>query len=301
MTKLFLTNQDAIESILNAYPLNEAIEVHLAPGIYHQKLRLKHHHLKIFGSKIGITRIVNADYSYKMHQDGLLYNTFRTATVLCLSKHVELYDLEIENASGSGFTIGQAVALSIYSEYAYLKRCKLIGHQDTLFSGPLPMDLCERYDHFLPIEERMTLQTHHHFSECTIEGDVDFIFGSGTAYFESSEIIAKSKGYIAAPSTYMTSPYGFIFNRCTIKSLSLSPDVYLARPWRKGGATLFMNCTFEGQFHPDRYEAWNQEWMRFYEFPYIHSTLGLPLKEEETERLKQYLVQHFTALSSNEN
>jgi len=294
MTKLFLSNQDCIDSTLKSYPLDEEIHLYLESGVYQEKLILKHHNLKIYGSKTGITRIVNADYSYKMHQDGLLYNTFRTSTVMCLGKHIELYDLEIENTSGSGFTIGQAVALSIYSTEAYVKRCKLMGHQDTLFSGPLPVDLCERYDHFLPIEQRSSAQSHQHFSECTIIGDVDFIFGSGTAYFESCTIIAKSKGYIAAPSTDPSFPYGFVFDHCKFISLSNQSDVYLARPWRKGGASIFLNSSFEGLFHLNRFEAWNQDFMRFYEYPYVHSKLSLPLKEEETERLKQYLSLHFS-------
>lgn len=293
MIKLFLTNQDDIQQQLSEYPLNLEIHLFLASGIYHQKLKLKHHHLKIFGSKTGVTRIVFADYSYKMHRDGLLYNTFRTETVMLLGHHIEIYDLEIENAAGSGFTIGQAVALSIYSSYAYLENCKLIGHQDTLFSGPLPVDLCERYDQFLPIEERNTHQTHHHFKACTIEGDVDFIFGSGTAYFESCNIIATSKGYISAPSTYPSFPYGFIFDQCQIISRSNFEDVYLARPWRADGAALFLNCKFEGLFHPERFEAWNQSVMRFIEYPYVHSLLASPLREEETERLIRYLSLHF--------
>jgi pectinesterase len=293
MIELFLKPDDDIQSIVNQYPLDEEIQIHLEAGVYTQKCRLKHNHLKLFGSTTGVTRIENADYSYKMHPDGLLYNTFRTYTIMLLGNHVELYDIEIANTSGSGLTIGQGVALSVLSRTAFFYRCKLMGHQDTLFIGPLPVDLCERYDHFLPLEERMTFQTHHHFVECTIEGDVDFIFGSGTAYFESCNIICSSKGYIAAPSTSQSFPYGLIFERCTIISLSSHHDVYLARPWRDHGSVIFFNCVYEGKFHGNRFDPWEKSCMRFFEYPDVHSNYSLPLSEEEEERLKQYLSLHF--------
>jgi hypothetical protein len=38
-------------------------------------------------------------------------------------------------------TIGQGVALSLNSKQSYIENCQLIGHQDTLFVGPLPRDL----------------------------------------------------------------------------------------------------------------------------------------------------------------
>jgi pectinesterase len=293
MIELLMKSSDNLETLLSVYPLESEIHVHFEAGIYQQKCRLKHHHLKLFGSKVGITKFVNADYSYKMHTDGLLYNTFRTYTMMLLGDDVELYDIEIENTSGFGFTIGQAVALHVLSMTARFVRCKLTGHQDTLFVGPLPTDLCERYDHFLPLEERTTSQTHHHFIDCTISGDVDFIFGSGTAYFESCHIIATSKGYIAAPSTDGATPYGLIFDRCIITSLSTEDDVYLARPWRDHGSAIFINCDFHGRFHPDRFEPWGKSFMRFLEYPYVQSSNSLPLSKEEGKRLKQYLSLHF--------
>ncbi len=293
MIELLIKPTDDLETLLSGYPLDSEIHIHFEAGTYQQKCRLMHHHLKLYGSREGITKFVNADYSYKMHRDGLLYNTFRTYTMMLLGDDVELYDIEIENASGSGFTIGQGVALHVLSKTARFVRCKLIGHQDTLFVGPLPIDLCERYDHFLPLEERTPSQTHHHFQACTIVGDVDFIFGSGTAYFESCHIIAKSKGYIAAPSTDVSFPYGLIFDRSTITSLSTEHDVYLARPWRDHGSAIFLNCNFQGKFHPNRFEPWGKSFMRFFEYPYVHSSVGLPLIKEEEERLKQYLSLHF--------
>lgn len=286
MIELRLTPKDDLQEILNRYSDDQPIQLYLSAGIYHQKLRLTHQNLKVYGSQEGITRITNSDYSYKMHEDGLLYNTFRTWTLMLQGDGIELFDLEIENASGSGFAIGQAVALSINADRCKLTRCRLISHQDTLFLGPLPKDLCERYDHFLPASERQTRWMRTQFQACTIEGDVDFIFGSGTALFEECTIIAHKKGYISAPSTYHDFPYGFVFDRCKFISLSEHEDVYLARPWREHGAIHVLDCTFEGRFHPMRFDRWEKTHMRFYEYPYVSSMLSSPLKEEETGRIR---------------
>lgn len=292
MISLHLKPEDNIQSILDGYPLDVKIEVFLEAGVYHQKLRLKHDHLMIQGSKTGETKISNADYSYKMHADGLLYNTFRTQTVMILGDHVTLSHLSIENASGRGLTIGQAVALTLYGNHTRLDHITLIGCQDTLFIGPLPKDLCERYDHFLPLEERKSLPSEHLITNSTIYGDVDFIFGSGTAYFSNCHIIATAQSYITAPSTYQDVPYGFVFVDCIIESTTQAP-VTLARPWREYGSVHFIDCTFKGLFSEHRYDAWDKTNFRFFESPYQGHHLSNPIQEEEREQLRA-LIQKLT-------
>jgi pectinesterase len=292
MIKLSLNTTDNIQETIDGYPLSETLEVYLEPGVYVQKLRIKHNHLKLYGSKSGKTLICYNDYSYKMHEDGLLYNTFRTSTVMVLGDYVELNYLTIQNTSGSGLKIGQAVALSLYGNHSRIINCRLLGHQDTLFLGPLPIDLTERYEGFLLDEQRHTHHLFHYFETCHIEGDVDFIFGSGTALFNQSTIVALAKGYIAAPSTYETSLYGMIFNQCEIVSMT-SETVFLARPWRDYGSTVFINSKFTGNFAKERYDNWDKTHYRFYEFPYIESKFSHDLKTEGMEQLKLYILDNF--------
>ncbi|MCF7931493.1 MAG: hypothetical protein K9L02_08300 [Acholeplasmataceae bacterium] len=290
MKTLYLNTDDQIQEILNQYPDHERLEIHLAPGRYYQKLTINHNHLKLIGSNFETTVIEYDDYSYKMHNDGLLYNTFRTSTLSILSDDVELQDLTIQNTSGSGSTIGQAVALSIYGNHTRIVSCRLLGHQDTLFIGPLPIDLVERYDQFLPDSQRRIEETLSIFSKCIIEGDVDFIFGSGTALFDRCQIIALNKGYICAPSTYVSFSYGLIFNECDIISRSKENDVYLARPWRTFGSTVFYNCRFIGLFHQDRYDNWDKKYFRFFEYPYVQSSLANPLDELMIKHINSLLL-----------
>jgi pectinesterase len=292
MITLYLKPSDDIMTTLDQIDLFEKVNLYLEPGIYYQKLKIKHHHLKIYGSLTEESVITYDDYSYKMHQDGLLYNTFRTETVMILGNHVELHHLTIRNSSGSHFTIGQAVALAIYGSKVILNNIKIIGNQDSLFLGPLPVDLTNRYDGFLNKDLLHTNQTHTLIISSYIEGDVDFIFGSGTAYFYQTKIVSKARGYMLAPSTYQEFSYGFIFNDCDFINLS-NDEVYIARPWREYGTITIYQSRFQGLFNTKRFDKWDKVNIRFHEQPYIDNEISKPLLKEEVEQLKQYVLKYF--------
>ena len=64
--------------------------------------------------------------------------TFRSYSVFIDTHDVTLQNLTIENASGDSLTHGQAIALYADGDRLVIDSCRLIGHQDTLFTGPLP-------------------------------------------------------------------------------------------------------------------------------------------------------------------
>ena len=77
-----------------------------------------------------------------------------------------------------------------------------------------------------------------YFHHARIVGDVDFIFGDATAYFDQSEIVSlgsRKESYVAAPSTDLESRYGFVFDHCEFKNdgspLALQGRYRLARQW----------------------------------------------------------------------
>jgi len=297
MIKRTITPLESIQDVLNGYPLNETIELTLSPGVYEEKLHLAHNHLKIVGTSPESTKIVFGDYSYKMHQDGLLYNTFRTSTITVLGDDITLQNISIENSAGHGFTIGQAIALSLYGDQSKIINCHLIGNQDTLFLGPLPVDLTKRYDDFLPNTYLHTKPLYHLIKSCVIEGDVDYVFGSGIGLFDDCVFVTKHPGYVFAPSTYESYPYGFIVNQS--KFITKASNVYLARPWRTFGKVLLLNSTFQGDIAIDRFDDWDKPNFSFYEMPYVKSELSHPLKAEEIEQLKSFLFKYFNCSIKN--
>ena len=289
MIDIYITPEQSINETLSKYDLDIPITIHLFPGVYHEKVVIFKHHVKLVGKSRDQTIITWCDYAYKMHEDGLLYNTFRTSTLTVFGDGVYLENLTIRNDAGSGITMGQAIALSLYGNHSKVINCIIDAYQDTLFIGPLPIDLIDRYQCFLTPEQLHSNHLFHSFYQCQISGDVDFIFGSGTAYFDECVIISKDKGYICAPSTYETQPFGFIFNKSKIVNQS-NHHIYLARPWREYGSTLFLNCQFEGLIHPLRYDTWDKTNYRFFEKPYISTPLSKVFNEEEEGQLGKLIM-----------
>jgi len=124
-------------------------------------------------------------------------------------------------------TFNQAVALTVDgADRVQFENVRFLGFQDTLYlTAGTPGKLIRSF-----------------FHRSYIEGDTDFIFGDGTAYFLKSEI--KSRGalknysYITAPSTHVDAKFGFVFNECKFTHddtpNALAGKFHLGRQWFRG-------------------------------------------------------------------
>lgn len=89
------------------------------------------------------------------------------------------------------------------------------------------------------------------FHKSTIEGGVDFIYGSGDVWFEGCtlNINRKSGGFIVAPNHPDETRWGYVFNNTTITTTySAVPEdfqVYLGRPWHARPVTVFLHTKME--------------------------------------------------------
>jgi len=268
--------QDDLQERISSASPGEHIE--LAPGEFRCKLMITVPHLTIQGAGANQTRIVWNDYAKKPDQFGREYNTFRTWTAAVCADGVTMTDLAVVNTAKQPETLGQEVALTVYGDDFVMERCALSSTQDTLFLGPLPKDLIQRYDGFLPDILRRDISCRQIFRACLIEGTVDFIFGCGEAVFERCELRslrdARDVGYLAAPAHAPEQERGFLFQDCTITSEPGVPpgSVFLARPWRDYGLCEFQNCTILGNhISPLGFDKWNDthrdQTARFYETP----------------------------------
>jgi pectinesterase len=205
------------------------------------------------------------------------YNTFRTWTLAVCADHVTIEDLSIVNSAGHPEEKGQEVALTVYGDDFTMNRCTLSSTQDTLFLGPLPDDLIERYADFLPDHLRAPKACRQRFSDCLIEGTVDFIFGCGEAVFDRCELRSvydvRNVGYVAAPAHELRQDKGFLFQGCrfTAQAQVGKGSIYLARPWRDYGLCVFERCTYQEHISPLGFDKWNDthrdKTARFYERP----------------------------------
>lgn len=162
--------------------------------------------------------------------------TFRTYTIKVQGSGITFRNITIENNSAR---LGQAVALHTEGDRLVFVNCRLLGHQDTVYTGTAGARLL--------------------FKDCYIEGTTDFIFGPSTAWFEDCEIHSKANSYITAASTPKDQPYGYVFNRCRLTADSAVTKVYLGRPWRDYGYTLFMDCELGSHIRPEGWHHWQKE------------------------------------------
>lgn len=172
--------------------------------------------------------------------------TFRTYTLKIEANRITLKNLTVENNSAR---LGQAVALHTEGDQLTFVNCRFLGHQDTIYTG-------------MP-------RTRLYFKDCYIEGTTDFIFGPSTAWFEHCDIFCKANSYITAASTPQDVAYGYIFSDCDITTAESVDKVYLGRPWRAYGYTVFMNCELPRQIRPEGWHHWREEakqTARYYEY-----------------------------------
>ncbi|MEU5889792.1 pectinesterase family protein [Streptomyces sp. NPDC047461] len=126
-------------------------------------------------------------------------------------------------ADHPGVSGTQAVAIKVLGDRSAFHHCRFLGHQDTLYADSTALAVFAR----------------QYFSHCYVEGDVDFVFGRGTAVFEQchfrtltrTDLASAPYGFVFAPSTAGANPLGYLVTRSRISSEA--PDAYykLARPW----------------------------------------------------------------------
>lgn len=277
MTHIYVTPDDRLQKIFDAAQPGSVI--HLSPGVYRQKSVIRTPGLTVLGAGAGKSRIVFDDYARKRGDDGFELITFRTYTLAICADNVHLEDLSVINDAGCPETKGQQVALSVCGTDFSMKNCRLTSTQDTLFLGPLPPDLIERYEGFLTDELRRGGEMVQRFENCTIEGTVDFIFGCGNACFEDCTIRSlrdgRNWGYVAAPAHSLSQENGFCFRNCRLECADgVTPgSIYLARPWRDHGLVRFENCSYGPHIAAAGFDPWRgtqrDRTARFFEVPAV--------------------------------
>ncbi len=127
----------------------------------------------------------------------------------------------------------RSTALCVEAADAEFNNCTFIGSQDTLYMGD---------------------NTNTYYKNCTIEGNTDYIFGSGNAVFDGCELRfcgysdTAMGGYITAGRSNNVPGYmGYLFRACTItnKEGMAQAAGYYGRPWDAGSNITFLNTVFE--------------------------------------------------------
>lgn len=239
----FTTIQEAIESI-RAFKPGERTTLFIKDGVYKEKIIVHTwvtNVIFIGESKEG-TIITWADHA-NINKMG----TFRTYTCLVQGNDICFTNLTIENNAPQ---LGQAVALHVEGDRVAFLGCRILGNQDTIYTG---RENCHLY-----------------FHECYIDGTTDFIFGPSTVWFEKCVLHSKRNSYVTAASTPDGQEFGYIFNNCKLTAEEGVDKVFLGRPWRSYGMTLFMNCELGKHIVAEGWHNWgnpeNEKTARYSEY-----------------------------------
>ncbi|MCQ2536989.1 MAG: pectinesterase family protein [Lachnospiraceae bacterium] len=275
---LYVGKNQQYKTIGEALAALEALEreapafIHIGEGIYRERLEISRPKLTLVGEGADKTIIVYGLGAYEILEDGLKRGTFRTYSVYVDADDFTAEKLCIKNEAGFGSEVGQALAVYVDGDRSRFIDCSLCSSQDTLFMAPLPHQVFQPRGFVGPGEFKERRDTRQYYENCYIRGDVDFIFGGAMAWFEKCTIFSQkagkedkeTEGYIAAPSTFKEHKYGFVFNQCRLVSDCKKATVYLGRPWREWGRTVYLNCEMGDHIKPEGWNDWGKDHEHFF-------------------------------------
>lgn len=205
--------------------------IRIAPGTYIEQVRVPANkpYVSFVGEKAETTVLTFSLSNKEAGSTSASYATYIGGHDF----HAE--NVTFENSFGKG---SQAVAVLVEADRAVFKSCRFLGWQDTLYAK----------------------NGRQYYKDSYIEGHVDFIFGQAAAVFENCHIHSKGDGYIAAPMRFAADePSGFIFDKCRLTSSNTEKGVYLGRPWRDYGRTVFINTTMDAAIRPEGWHHWEPQ------------------------------------------
>lgn len=238
----FRTLQEAIESA-RAF-MDYTVTIYVKNGVYKEKVIVPSwvENIDIIGEDRDKTII-----TYDDHANINKMGTFRTYTVKVEGSDITFKNLTIENNAAQ---LGQAVALHTEGDRLKFINCRILGNQDTIYTG--------------------AKFTRLYFHNCYIDGTTDFIFGPSTALFEDCIIHSKRNSYVTAASTPKEAKYGYVFKHCKLTAEPGVDKVYLGRPWRPYAYTLFIECELGKHIVLAGWHNWgkqsNEETARYMEY-----------------------------------
>lgn len=333
-TKPVFTEREAYMIIVSKYDdgdytsIQEAVDnavdgetILIREGIYEERVTVTAKKLTIIGNNTDFrsSETINADdesrvndhlasdrtvityglYAKMPSEDIGRLGTFRSYTMFIDSDDVTLRNITIENHAGSGPDIGQAIALYAEGNNLHFENVRLLGWQDTLFTGPLPEKEIEKNGFVGPKQFAPRINGVQYYKNCYIEGDIDFIFGSASAYFDDCLLFQKdrakllkrinrnkspedlkvilrqdeareTKSFATAASTPKDQSYGYIFSNCRFESDCPDSSCYLGRPWRNHAFVAILHCYLGPHIKDEGFHNWNKKdaesTVRFYEY-----------------------------------
>ena len=254
---------NSIQQAVDSIPAGTPETIYIKKGIYKERVEVRKNNISFVGESTDDTIITESYYARMIMPDGSKRGTFRSYTFFVYADNFTASNLTFENAAGFGDEFGQAIAVYAEGDNITFRNCKILGHQDTLFTGPLPMKEKQPGGFTGPTIDGIRRVVHQLYEDCYIAGEIDFIFGSATAYFKNCTLFALNRNqelnaYYTAPSTYEGQAFGYVFESCTFTGNCPPKSVALSRPWRIHAKTVLLNCNYSDQIIDEGFTDWNK-------------------------------------------
>jgi pectate lyase len=216
--------QAAIGSVPSGSTLPRTITV--KPGTYRESVNVwaDRPNLTIQGATANPADVV---ISYDLPANGVKFyggtwGAGGSATLNVLAEGTTIRNITVENTYDEAANGGsQALAVRSVADKVTFDGTRFLGNQDTYLADTTGRDATART----------------YLKNCYIEGDVDFIYGRGTAVLDGCTIhsldrgSATNNGYVVAPSTKNSNPYGILIINSSLTSDAAPGTVSLGRPW----------------------------------------------------------------------
>lgn len=233
----FKTVQAAFDAVPEGNTM--PITITIKKGIYKEKLTLAagKNEVHLVGTDAAQTVLTFDDYNQRIDPStGKNIGTSGSGSIHIYGNGFSARNITFENSAGP---VGQAVAAWVSGDRASFVDCRFLGFQDTLYT----------YGY----------GSRQYYKNCYIEGTVDFIFGSSTAWFEDCTIFGKRGGFFTAASTPDTTRYGYVFKNCKLTGDAPAGSFFLGRPWRPYAKTVFLGCSLGVLVKPEGWDEWGKE------------------------------------------
>ncbi|CAM3375428.1 pectinesterase family protein [Marinicrinis lubricantis] len=261
-----------VQEAVDAVPVNntEPVTIYIKEGLYFERIFIPE-------SKPYITFIGESRLHTVITYLDITGTGFNGNTTTIEADDFTARNLTFANEAGA---IGTASAVEVKGDRGIFDGVRIIGYQDTLY-------LNSRGGRF-------------YFRNCTIEGAVDFIYGSAAAYFDQCILFSKrSGGYITAASTPQEQDYGLIFSNCTITGYPWVEHVYFGRPWREYANDVFLHTWIdEGKIHLAGWHNWGdsnkEQTSRYLEYGSYGPGANIRFREEWTRQISSEEAKQYT-------
>ncbi|KAF1928169.1 carbohydrate esterase family 8 protein [Didymella exigua CBS 183.55] len=242
-TTTYQTIQDALNAAPTTSKTNATIFIY--PGVYNEQLIVNKSGTTIFMGYSNATddysqNQVSIEFNRGIDTQGTEGSNTDGATVYATGNYFYAYNINFRNTAGTTQNIASLGFAVKSSKYAALYGCQIYGNQDTLsVSGYL-----------------FTFKTY-------IEGNVDFIYGNGAAYFLESTIAPNedSISITAGKRTTNATAAGFVFDQCTLKPASGTgpfKNVGLGRPWNSNARVAFVDSYLDLMISAAGWNQWSK-------------------------------------------